>query len=97
MDQITFTDQRIDINATLVAKGLRMEPEALRAALHDGSVTRTVEKGEGDDAGRYRVAFYAPTRRLRLLFTASGEILQTSSVAYSRKTRPHPDLSLTYR
>jgi hypothetical protein len=88
MDQITFTDQRIDINATLVAKGLRMEPEALRAALRDGSVTRTVEKGEGDDAGRYRVTFYAPTRRLRLLFTASGEILQTSSVAYGRKPRP---------
>ena len=81
-------DQRIDIDADLVANGLRMEPETLRAALHEGRVTRTVEKGEGEDAGRYRVTFYAPNRRLRLLFTDKGEILQTSSVAYSRKARP---------
>lgn len=88
MDPITFTDRRIEIDAALVAKGLRMEPEALRAGMRDGSVTQTVEKGEGDDAGRYRVTFYAPTRRLRFLFTAKGEILQTSSAAYSRKQRP---------
>ena len=87
MNSITFTDQSIEIDAALVAKGLRIEPEALRAALRDGSVTRTIERGEGEDAGRYRVTFYAPSRRLRLLFTASGEILQTSSVAYSRKPR----------
>lgn len=85
MDPITFTDQRIEIDATLVAKGLRMEPEALRAALREGRVTHTIEKGEGDDAGRYRVTFYAPTRRLRLLFTVDGQILQTSSVDYNRK------------
>lgn len=88
MDPITFTDQGINIDAGLVAKGLHIEPETLRIALRDGSVTRTVEKGEGEDAGRYRVTFYAPNRRLRLLFTANGEILQTSSVAYSRKPRP---------
>lgn len=88
MDRITFTDQRIEIDAALVAKGLQMLPEALLAALRDGSVTRTIEKGEGDDAGRYRVTFFAPARRLRLFFTASGEILQTSSVAYSRRQRP---------
>ena len=42
MGPITFTDQRIDIDAVLVAKGLRMEADALRAALRDGTVTRTV-------------------------------------------------------
>jgi hypothetical protein len=88
MDPITFTDKGIDIDAAVVAKGLYLEPEALRAALRDGTVTRTVEKGEGEDAGRYRVTFYAPTRRFRLLFTTTGEIVQTSSVAYSRKVRP---------
>jgi hypothetical protein len=88
LDPITFTDQRIEIDAGLIARGLRMEPETLRTALRDGRVTRTVEKGEGEDAGRYRVTFYAPTRRLRLLFTDKGEILQTSSAPYSRKARP---------
>jgi hypothetical protein len=87
MDLITFADGMIEIDAALVAKGLRMDPETLRAALRDGQVTRTVEKGEGDDAGRYRVTFFAPNRRLRLIFTADGSVLKTSSVAYSRKPR----------
>ena len=85
MELITFTEQAIEIDAALVAKGLKMEPEELRAALRDGRVTRTVEKGEGEDAGRFRVTFYAPTCRYRVLFTAAGAILQTSSVAYSRR------------
>jgi Family of unknown function (DUF6522) len=88
MEPITFTEQGIEIDATLVAKGLQMEPEAMRAALREGRVTRTIERGEGDDLGRFRVTFYAPTRRLRLLFTAQGAILQTSSADYSRKPRP---------
>ncbi len=88
LDPISFTDHGIDIDAGLVARGLRIEPLALRASLRDGRGTRTVEKGEGDDAGRYRVTFYAPTRRFRLVFTAEGGVLQSSSVAYSRKARP---------
>lgn len=88
MDPITFTDTAIEIDAALVAKGLRMTPEALRTALQGGHVTRTVEKGEGADAGRFRVTFYAPTRRLRLIFTADGEVLQTSAADHSRKARP---------
>lgn len=90
MEPITFLDQQITIDANLVAKGLRLEPEALRIALRDGSVTRIVEKGEGEDAGRYRVTFFAPERRFRLLFTAEGEIVQSSSVAYRRKTVTRP-------
>ncbi len=88
MDPITFTETAIEIDASLVAKGLRITPEALRAALRDGQVTRTVEKGEGEDAGRFRVTFFSPTRRLRLLFTADGDVLQTSAADYSRKVRP---------
>ena len=87
MSQIRFTDQMIEIDATLIAKGLRMDPEALRAAMQKGLVTRTVEKGEGEDAGRFRVTFYSPTCRLRLLFTAEGTLLQTSSADCSRKPR----------
>jgi Family of unknown function (DUF6522) len=88
LEPITFTETAIEIDASLVAKGLRITLEALRTTLRDGQVTRTIEKGEGEDAGRFRVTFYAPSRRLRLLFTADGQIVQTSSVNYSRKARP---------
>lgn len=92
MDAVTFSgtglDQKIDIDAILVAKGLRIAPEALRIDLRGGSITRTVEKSEGEIASRYRGTFCPPTRRMRLLVTTSGEILQTSSVACSRKSHP---------
>ena len=96
MSQISFSDQMIEIDATLIAKGLGMHPDALRQAMREGHVTRTVEKGEGEDAGRFRVTFYAPNRRLRLLFNSEGIILQTSSADYTRKPRPasRPDVSL---
>jgi hypothetical protein len=87
MSQITFSGQMIEIDAALVAKGLHMDPGDLRDAMQQGHVTRKVEKGEGEDAGRFRVTFYSPTRRLRLLFDAQGVILQTSSADYSRKAR----------
>lgn len=94
MDPITFTDQMIEIDAGLVAKGLHMDPAALRDAMRGGRVTQTIEKGEGDDAGRYRVTFYAPHRRLRLTFGADGALLQTSSVDYARRPRSAaPDIS----
>ncbi len=96
MSKISFTDQMIEIDASLIAKGLGMYPDALRQAMREGHVTRTTEKGEGEDAGRFRVTFYSPNCRLRLLFNAEGTLLQTSSAAYSRKPRPasKPDVNL---
>lgn len=96
MSQISFTDQMIEIDATLIAKGLGMHPDALRQAMRQGHVTHTTEKGEGEDEGRFRVTFYALNCRLRLFFNAEGTLLQTSSAAYSRKPRSasRPEVSL---
>ncbi len=70
-----------------LAGAVCLDPEASRVALREGRVTRRVEEREGEDAGRFRGTFFAPTRRLRLLFAADGAILQTSSADYSRKLR----------
>lgn len=94
MDPITFTDDNIEIDATIVTKSLRLDPEALRNALREGRVTRTLEKGEDADAGRYRVTFFSSNRRLRLTFTAEGILLHTSAADYSRSPRaPGPVVS----
>lgn len=90
MSQISVTDQMIEIDAAVIAKGLRMTPDALRQAMQEGHVTRTVEKGEAEDAGRIRVTFYSPNCRLRLVFNAEGIILQSSSADYARKPRAAP-------
>lgn len=88
MTAISFDDGTIQIDAAIVAKGLGMDAETLRMQMRVGAVTSTCEKGEGKDAGRYRVTFYSASRRLRVAFDAAGQVLQTSSADHSRKARP---------
>ncbi len=99
MEPIIFTHQGIEIDARLVAKGLRADPEALRATLRKASVARTIEKDDGSEVGRVRVTFHPTRRRLPLLFTAKGVILQMSSADCSRRPRTPagPDLSPSHR
>ncbi|MDT8854239.1 DUF6522 family protein [Paracoccaceae bacterium Fryx2] len=82
---ITFENGTIHIDPALVARGLHLTPEALRDALHAGLVTSLCEKGEDEDAGRFRLTFYSPTRRLRLVVDAGGAVLQSSTADFRRK------------
>lgn len=86
MSGISFEGGTIHIDPALVARGLRLTPEALRAALHSGDVTSLCEKGQDEDAGRFRLTFYSPTRRLRLVVDMAGTVLQSSTADYSRRS-----------
>ncbi len=85
MTIVSFNGGTVQVDAAVVAKGLKLDPEALRAALHDGTVTSRCEAGEGDDAGRFRLTFFSPTRRMRLIVDATGTVLQRSSADHTRK------------
>ncbi|AZL58201.1 hypothetical protein EI545_04715 [Tabrizicola piscis] len=85
MTAITFENGTITIDPGIVAKGLRLDPEVLREQLRSGAVTSLCEKGEGEDAGRFRLTFFSANRRLRLVVDASGAILTTSTADYHRK------------
>lgn len=90
MTSITFEHGTITVDPAIVAKGLRLDPEALRDHLRCGNVTSLCEKGEGEDEGRFRLTFFSSTRRLRLVVDASGVILTTSTADYGRKGAPKP-------
>jgi len=87
LTDIHFENGTLQVDPAIVAKGLRLDIEALRAALRDGTVTSLCEKGMEHDAGRYRLSFFSPTRRLRLIVDAGGVVLQTSTADYTRKSR----------
>jgi hypothetical protein len=44
--------------------------------MRDGRITSVFERGEGDDAGRYRVTFQDGAHRVRLIVDVSGRVLQ---------------------
>lgn len=85
MSDISFENGTILVDPAIVAKGLRLDVEALRAALQDGTVTSLCEKGIEQDAGRFRLTFFSPTCRLRLIVNEDGAVLQTSTADYARK------------
>ena len=85
MSDISFENGMIQVDPDIVAKVLRLDVEALRAALHDGAVTSLCEKGMEEDEGQFRLTFFSPTRRLRLIVDAGGVVLQSSTTEYTRK------------
>ena len=91
MNDISFENGTIEVDPAIVATGLRLDIDALRAALQDRTVTSLCEKGIEQDAGRFRLTFFSPTRRFRLIVDAGGTVLQSSTADYARKpVRPRP-------
>jgi hypothetical protein len=85
MTTITFEGGTISVDPAVVASGLRLDPDTLRDMLRSGLVTSVCEKGEDEDAGRFRLTFYSPNRRFRLIVDAAGVIVQSSTVDYRRR------------
>lgn len=85
MSRISIAEGRFEVDADAVAKGLKITASDLRQGLQSGQITSQSETGMDEDAGRYRLTFYSPTRRFRMVVDARGEIVTTSSADYSRR------------
>ncbi|MCZ4353849.1 DUF6522 family protein [Roseovarius aestuarii] len=90
MTQIDIGPDQTRIDAGIVAKALKMTPQALQLAMRDGVVTSQFETGTGDDAGRIRLTFYSPNRRARITADTNGAILSCTAVDYVRPTSRAP-------
>jgi hypothetical protein len=82
---VEFENGTIQVGAEDIAGGLAMTPEAVMQGFRDGSITSLCEKGAGQDAGRHRLTFQSPLRRLRLVVSADGAILKRSSADCRRE------------
>lgn len=77
------------IDAAIVAEGLRVSPTALREEMRTGRITGLVERGTGTDAGRHRLSFLSAHRRFRVVIDdATGKIIQRSSIAFEDSPLP---------
>ena len=76
---IRWTDGAVDVDATLVARGLDLPVEQFMAEIRRGIVYSTSERGIGEDEGRFRLTFRYRDRVFRLIVTTTGEIVSEES------------------
>jgi len=72
----------IEIDAEMVAKGLKMDVACLQGDMRNGQVTCRLEQGIEADAGRFRLTFFSGTCEFRLVADAEGAVLQSSVVNF---------------
>jgi hypothetical protein len=65
------------IDAVDLGQLLEIEAEAVQGMMRSGEITSRFERGEGEDAGRFRLTFFHGRRRVTLIVGA-GEVLQRS-------------------
>ena len=78
--RIERTEAGFTIDAGELGALLGLAAEDVRRMMRKGGITTRTERGEGVDAGRYRLSFFSPDRRLQLVVDEAGEVLQRSRV-----------------
>ena len=76
---IRRTEGAIEVDATLVARGLNLPVEQFIAEMRRGIVYSTSERGLGEDEGRLRLTFRYRDRVFRLIVTTTAEIVGEES------------------
>jgi hypothetical protein len=69
------------IDATDLGALLRLPAADVRAQMLSGAITTRFERGEGEDAGRFRLTFQHGPRRVQLIVNAEGSVLRRTSIS----------------
>jgi len=88
MAMIEFEEGAIQVDVTIVAKGLKLEPSVIQQRMREGTITSLCERGIDEDEGRYRLSFFSETRRLRLVVDNEGNVAQSSAIEFGDRGLP---------
>lgn len=81
MPQIDIGDGSFDVDAATIADGFGLDPSTIPALMKAGEIRSVCERGQGADAGRYRLTFLHGDQRLRVTIDQAGAILATEQLA----------------
>jgi hypothetical protein len=79
MTAIRIQHDGFDVDADLIAKSLHLEAAQIPALMRAGKITARCERGELEDAGRYRLTFLHRDRRLHLVVDEQARVLETTT------------------
>lgn len=79
MSSVTLDTNGFVVDAGIVAEAFGFDPASVPERMRGGEITSRCETGVDEDAGRWRLTFFAGGRALRLLVDAEGMILARST------------------
>lgn len=86
MARIEFEDGGgVNVDAVLVAEGLRLTPEIVLTRIREGKITSLCERGAEEDAGRIRLTFFHGNRHVRLVVDEEGNVLDRSAANFHER------------
>jgi len=85
---IEFEEGAIQVDVTIVARGLGIEPAVVQERMREGKITSLCERGTDEDQGRYRLSFFSENRRFRLVVNEKGDLIQRSAVDFGDRGLP---------
>lgn len=88
MSTVSFSGDDIEIAADVVAAAFGLDTAALREAMRAGTITSRAERGEGEDAGRWRLSFFSTNRRVRFTCDTGGAVISTDTIDFADRPLP---------
>ncbi len=86
---IEFEEGAVQVDVTIVAKGLGIEPPIVQERMRERKITSRCERGIDEDEGRYRLTFFSENRRFRLVVDSGGNVLQHSAIDFGDRHLPN--------
>jgi Family of unknown function (DUF6522) len=90
---VEFGTDGIYVDAALIAGGLGLDPASVPASMRIGEIKAVCERGIDADEGLYRLTFFRPGHRVRLVVGKDGQLRQRSSIAFGKLTGVDQQLS----
>ncbi|MDU9004342.1 DUF6522 family protein [Sedimentitalea todarodis] len=87
MTRVEISQDGFVVDAEVIAKAFKLEPENIQPLMRSGEITSLSETGIGEDAGRARLTFHYGDRTVRLVISQTGTILKRVSFP-SRSRKP---------
>jgi hypothetical protein len=89
MNDIVIDRGDVQVDASIIADGLRLAPALVQPLLREGHIASKLERGVDDDAGKCRLTFVHGRRELRLVIDQTGHVLERSATVLASPAR-HP-------
>lgn len=78
--KIAFDQDRPLVEAVEIAPLLELDVSGFQDLMRSGKIRSIVERGEGEDGGKFRLTFQSPRWRVRLTCRQDGEVLSMTRV-----------------